>query len=157
MRVHVLRVRDRDQELVAVDRIRDRADALEDVEGDRLGGLRRDAASSTMSTTGRLWRSGERPGDALALGEPFLDERLGERARPGAVANEGDLVGRQDSGGLDDVGDELGQRIDLERTLELSGAAPSCAAICSPDTVLNMGGRSGSIPRMRYRRRRRPA
>ena len=76
-----------------------------------------------MSTTVRLWRERERPGDALALGEPFLDERLGERARPGAVAHEGDLVGRQKPGGLDDVGHELCQRIDLERTLELSRRA----------------------------------
>ena len=76
-----------------------------------------------MSTTGRLWPKGERTGDPHALGEPFLDEGLGERARPGAVADERELVGRQQPGRLDDVGDELCQRIDLERTLELSRRA----------------------------------
>ena len=119
---------DRDQKLVAVDRIRDRADALEDVQRDELGGLRRDAALDDVDER-KVVPLGERTSDALSLREPFVDERLRERARPGAIANEGDLVSRQEPCRLDDVRNELGQRVDLERTLERSRAASSGAAL----------------------------
>src|SRR5439155_12952329 len=93
--VHVLRVRDRNQKLVAVDRIRNRADALEDVEGDELGRLRGDAVLDDVDER-EIVAEGERTGNARSHRVALLDERLRERARPRTVTQESDPGPRQD-------------------------------------------------------------
>ena len=60
----------------------------------------------------------ERLRDHDAVGEPLVDEGLGEGGGSRLVAHEGKPVGRQEPGRLDDVGDELCQGIHLEGRLK---------------------------------------
>ena len=120
-RVHVLRVGDRDQELVAFDRVRDGLDPLEDVERDLLGGFGLNAAFDDVDDL-HVVAGSQGPRDAGAFSESFLDERRRERAGACALADERELVRRQQPGGLDHVRDQLRERVYVECRLQRSRA-----------------------------------
>src|SRR5579885_1903620 len=76
---HVLRLRDRDLDRLAVARERDRAHALEHGERDQLGRARVDTGDREVDER-EVVLLGERPGDAQRAREALLDERVRERA-----------------------------------------------------------------------------
>ena len=86
----VPRLGDRDAQRAAVERERDRDDALEHGQRDQLGGLLVDARSSARSTSGDLVPHGEGAGDALGGATPSSTSACASEpwpARPRTIAS----------------------------------------------------------------------
>src|SRR5581483_6268913 len=104
-----------DPEDAAVELVRDRDDALEDVERDGLDGVLVDAGRGEVDE-----RQPELGGvvarDSLARRDPLVDERAGERTGlAGAAAREGELVGGDETGRAEQVDEQLDRLRDAER------------------------------------------
>ncbi len=70
--MHILRICDRNQKLVAFDRVGNCADALEDMERDELRGIRRDTCLDDVDDR-KVVPGGDRAGDAHSFGKSLLD------------------------------------------------------------------------------------
>ena len=108
---------DRDLQGVTVELVREGAQPLEHVQRDRAGGIVGDAGRMDVDQRQVVTRR-ECLRDHHAVGEPLVDESLGEGGGARLVPDEGKPVGRQEAGRLDDVGDELCQRIHLKGRLK---------------------------------------
>ena len=65
-----------------------------------------------------LVADGERAGDPGGGGDALVDDRLRERAVARPAAHERELVGGDQTGGGEQVGDELGHRVDRDARAE---------------------------------------
>ena len=106
---------DRHVEDVVAQRVRQRRRALEHVQRQELRRRRVDAGEAELDERQVVARR-EQARDAGAGGESLVDERLRERAaRLGrAAADLREAVRREQPGRRDEVGDELGARVDAE-------------------------------------------
>ena len=91
-------------------------------------------------------------GDALARGETFVDEGLGERAGSSPALGGQETVGGDEPGALDQVDDELGELVDRvrrghRRTRRRSGMAQ--------EPVQEWSSAFFHVPRTGYRQPRR--
>ena len=89
---------------------------------------------------------GEHARDALRLGEAFVDQRLRERAAAGAVAGGSQAVGLDEPRRFEQVGDELGELVDVVGALKPRAAIGGGRILQGPDGLLV------HVPRLRYRR-----
>ena len=69
--------------------------------------------------------AGERPRDALGWRDALVEERLGERAGAGAPAGRGEPVARQQLRRREQLGDEIGDRLEPDRAAPRAGSGPS--------------------------------
>jgi hypothetical protein len=116
--VHVSGIGDRHAQGVAFECVRDGNDPLHHVDGQLLGRLLRDPGHGQVDE-GEVEPARERSGDALGRGGTFVEQRLGERASlldPPANARE--LVGGDQAGCLEQVGDELRDLVDREGRIQ---------------------------------------
>ena len=150
----VPRVRDRHPQRPVLDRVRDRGQPLQHMEGDLSARLVGDAREREVDE-GHLVPGCKRPGEALAGRDVLLDERLGERAHAGRAACNGQLVRGHQAGSSDQVRDKLGERVDRRRR----AADPSATG---RRRVPGLGAGAAKIqwtldvhiPRSRYRQQR---
>ena len=148
--VEVGRVGDADEQRVAPQGVRDRDDALENVERDEAGGRLVHLGESQIDE-GKLMPGSEDPGDAVARGDALLDERLGERAcGPRPAAHERKLVGGNELGRGKQVGDELGELVDAVLAAERR-AQPAARWQHGAEEGGFLALVAHAIPRTRYR------
>ena len=112
--VQVAWIGDGDPQRAVVERVRDRDDALEDVQRDQLGGFLRDAGQSKVDD-GDLVANGERASDPLGRRDPLVDDRLRKRALARPATHDRELVRRDEVGGGEQVDHQLRHRVDAER------------------------------------------
>ena len=119
-RLNVPRVRDGDVEPVVLELVRDGDRALEHVRRNGLGSSlvdsfrgkidRRKVGMIGLNAPERARRGGRRRVRGR-VGEPFVDERLGDRPGAGSRAGSSQPVSRNQAGRLEQVGDELRNRV----------------------------------------------
>ena len=152
-RVHVPRIRNGHVQDTACKRVRDRIDALEHVDRHLRRGVRIDTCFGEVDQRELVARR-KRARDAFLGRDAFRDERLRERsARAGAAARHRQLVFRDQTGGGEQVREELGHRIDARNvaTAELTaldGRRLVADAWRGPQGVV-----VAHIPRSRYRQK----
>ena len=113
---------DSDSQRSVVEGVRDRDDALEDVDGDLAARVVRHTGEGEVDER-HLEACRERSGQALARGHVLIDEGGGERAHARRAADARQLVGGYEARGGDQIRDELRERVDRRR-----GAADTTAA-----------------------------
>ncbi len=112
------RVGDRDVELAIGNRVGHGDDPLEHVQRDLFRRFLLDGDDREVDE-GQVVAGGERAGDAVARGDALVDDRLGQRAgRSRAAADERELVGGDQAGRGEQVGDELGGGVDVRVRLQ---------------------------------------
>ena len=150
--VQVARIGDGDPQRAVVERVRDRDDALEDVQRDLLGRVLVDAREREVDERD-LIADGERARDSLGRRDALVDDRLRERALAGAPSDHRELVLRDETGRREQVDDELGHRVHAhagaERFRAGRAGVPGAAGLAKLRWRV-----AGHIPRSSYRQRR---
>jgi hypothetical protein len=132
--------------------------ALEHVHRDLLRGLLHHADERQVDER-QLEAAGERAREALARRDALVEDRLCERAALlDPTADGGETVGADEAGGLDQVGDELGDLVDGEGrghagvargrglTLRTGRRGGACWAASGPSQSLERGiGRTAEL------------
>ena len=103
---------DRDPKRASLELVRERLGPLEHGQRDLLDRVGRDVLVAEVDER-QVVALGARARDALGRGEALVDERLRERAAPGPAARCGQAIGRDEPGRLEQVGDELGELVQL--------------------------------------------
>ncbi len=148
--VDVARIGDRDLQVAVCERVRHRDDTLEHVQRYDLRRLVVDLDEREIDQRQTV-PAGERARDPLARGDPFVDDRLGQRALPAARTDARQLVRRQEARGGDQVGNELGELVDREGTLDRIPGHGRNAGLGSDGPELWRRIEVVHIPRSRYR------
>ena len=113
----VRRIGDRDPKSVPFEPVRKRFGPLEHGKRDLLDGFRRDLLGQDLDEREMVARS-ERARDADARREPFVDQRLRQRASARATAGRSEPVAGDETERLDQVGNKLGELVDRVRRRE---------------------------------------
>ncbi len=122
-RVDVRRVGDRDAKRAVVEEVRDRDDALQNVERHLLRSLVVDRVDCEIDER-QLEAGRERTRDALAGRDALIEDRLGQRAALlGAATDERELVGRDEARRGQEIDHELGHGVDRHAAAEWLCAA----------------------------------
>ena len=106
----VRRVGDRDLELLAVERHGYRDNAAQGAKRDQLGRTHWDPGVRELEV-GQSVTACERPRDPRSLCGAFVVQRLGERPCSGAPTGRGKPIAGDEIGELDELGDEIGDRL----------------------------------------------
>ena len=148
--VQVRGLGDGNEQGVAAERVRHGDDALEDVQGDQARRLFVHVREGEVDER-ELVARGQDPGDAVARGDALLDERLREGAGlAGAPAHDGELVGRHELRGGEQICDQLGELVDAVLAAERRAQAAARRQDGAEDGGF-LALVAHPIPRTRYR------
>ena len=113
----VLGIGDGDSQRIPLELVRDGDEAFEDVQREQVRRFPRNAGLDDVDERQVVLRR-QRTRDAGSLDEPFRDKCFCEGTAPRSISHEGELVRGQEAGRFHDVGDQLGERVDLEGGLK---------------------------------------
>jgi hypothetical protein len=154
-RLDVRRIDHGDAQRLAFDRVGNGHDPLQDVKRHDLRRLGVDADGLQVDER-QLVACRERARDAVGARNPFVDERLRQRAGlPRPPAREGELVLRDQAGRREKVGEELRRLVDRGRAGRAQPTVLGGRCLAPTERRRAEAEIVGHIPRSRYRQKRR--